>query len=481
MIFLYLFIFERGKWGGSPVFPIFFKTRTMYRADAIKEGFIHLLGWRQGYDMGRISVREELTQSETGQYFQDMHPLVTLSNVRSVAPAFRHEGFRLWDAETAYKAGQVVRVETEDSTGEGTDTDTDEGTAGRKRVPSVLYRALEDNTGVEPEDNPDIWEKADLFSDWLQAKTEAGILKAVEGFYSSQLADKTVRNLLEGKVLFDGAGRLADTVRGTGSIVGFEIVPARAEGVTLRIERIGLQFNKAGTVKLYLMHTSSPEPVKEIEVEYTRNGGMQWTDVQELYLPYVSDGTDAGGSWFLCYSQKELPDGMLAVQKNRDWSKAPCPSCNRIDYANWAAWSKYMEVHPFKVPAGDAMEMWDVEDNVYTYTTNYGLNLKVTMECDVTDILLSQRRAFQNVVGLQVAADMLREFAYNPDFRINRTQQNFSRNELLYELDGDSTGTKPGGILYRLDKAMAALKVDLTGMSRICMPCNNGGIRYRTT
>lgn len=383
----------------------------MYRADTIKKKFINLLGWRHHHNPVEFTIKDELTKSETGQYYQDFHPLLTLDNIRSVAPKF------------------------------------DEGN--------------------------------DSFSDWLKIKTEASILKAVETFYSTKLADKTIRNILESKVLFDGAGRLTDVVRNTNSLVGFEIIPVRADGATLKIEKVGLQFNQNGKFTLYLFHSSSPEPIKTIEVDYTKNGVIQWIEA-ELYLPYISESTDAGGSWFLCYNQTELPEGMMAIEKNRDWSKEPCRSCSSSEYASWQAWSQYLEVHPFKTPAPSEMKMWDIEDNLYTYTTNYGLNLKVTMECDLTDIIVEQRRSFQNVIGLQVAADMIREFAYNPNFRINRMQQNFSRNELLYELDGDSQGYKKSGILYRLDKAMEALMIDTTGINRVCMPCKSNGIRYRT-
>ena len=432
----------------------------MYRADAIKENFLHLLGWRQNYDTAEFAISDSLTESETGQYFQDMHPLITLDNIRSIIPRFNTDAPEYENKE--YKQGEIVSYN------------------------GKLYKLIqptnkngEAESYIDPS-NVDYWVVYDPFSDWLQTKTEASILKAVESYYSVQLADRTVKNLLESKVLFDGAGRLVDVVRNTNSLVGFEIVPIRAEGVTLKVEKIGLQFNKNGKFNLYLMHNSSPQPIKVIPVDYTKNGGMQWIDMQDLYLPYISDDTDAGGSWFLCYSQKELPGDMQAVEKNRDWSKEPCPTCSRIDYLNWQAWSKYLEIHPFKTPAPDTVEMWDVQNNVYTYTTNYGLNLKVTMECDLTDILIAQRKAFQNVIGLQVAADMIREFAYNPNFRINRMQQNFSRNELLYELDGDSTSNKKGGILYRLDKAMEALRIDTTGINRICIPCRNDGIRFRT-
>lgn len=445
----------------------------MYRADAIKEKFIHLLGWRQNYNTSEFAIQESLTKSETGQYYQDMHPLLTLDNIRSIAPNYGRNTYKEWDSASQYKPGQLASVEIT--------TDNPNYTDFEKEAGFAVYRALTNNTGKEPEASPEDWTHVDLFSEWLEEKTAASILKAVESYYSVQLADRTVKNLLESKVLFDGAGRLVDVIRNTNSLVGFEIVPIRAEGVTLKIEKIGVQFNQDGKFNLYLMHTSNPQPIRVIPVDYTKKGGMQWIEVQDLYLPYMSEDTDAGGSWFLCYNQNELPDGMKAIEKNRDWSKEPCPTCSRIDYINWQAWSKYLEIHPFKTPAPETVEMWDVQTNVYTYTTNYGLNLKVTMECDLTDILISQRKAFQNVIGLQMAADMIREFAYNPNFRINRMQQNFSRNELLYELDGDSTSTKKGGILYRLDKAMEALRIDTTGINRVCIPCRNDGIRYRTT
>ena len=384
----------------------------MYRAEAIKEKFINLLGWRHHHNPVEYTIKDELTKSESGQYYQDFHPLITLDNIRSIAPEF-------------------------DSN------------------------------------------KDSMFSDWLKIKTEASILKAIETFYSTKLTDKTIRNILESKALFDGAGRLTDVVRNTNSLVGFEIIPVRADGATLKIEKIGLQFNMNGNFNLYLFHSSSPEPIKTTEVEYTKNGGIQWMDA-DMHLPYMSESTDAGGSWFLCYNQKELPEGMMAIEKNRDCSKEPCRCCSSSEYASWQAWSQYLEVHPFKTPSPSEMKMWDIEDNLYTYTTNYGLNLKVTMECDLTDIIIEQRRSFQNVIGLQVAADMIREFAYNPNFRINRMQQNFSRNELLYELDGDSQGYKKSGILHRLDKAMEALVIDTTGINRVCMPCKSNGIRYRT-
>ena len=250
--------------------PALFNFNTMYRADAIRENFLHLLGWRQNYNRADFAISESLTNSETGQYYQDMHPLITLENIKSIAPDYKRNRYKDWDAETTFNIGQLVKVEIQQESPEYTDFDKEAGFA--------IYRALTKNVGKNPETSPDDWKYIDLFSEWLQTKTEASILKAVESYYSVKLADRTIKNLLESKVLFDGAGRLVDVVRSTNSLVGFEIIPIRAEGVTLKVEKIGVQFNKNGKFNLYLMHNSSPQPIKVIPVDYTKNGGMQWLD-----------------------------------------------------------------------------------------------------------------------------------------------------------------------------------------------------------
>jgi hypothetical protein len=236
------------------------------------------------------------------------------------------------------------------------------------------------------------------------------------------------------------------------------------------------------------------DPVKIITLDRIRNSGMQWFDQDDLFLPYLSDETDAGGSWYLVYKQMDLDPTVQAVNKNKDWSAKPCSTCDASETANWRVWSRFLEVHPFKTAylEGDLNEdfngdfatqelyMWDVAKNLYTYTQNWGINLQISIECDITDLVLEQRRAFQNIIGLQVGIDMLREMAYNQNFNIGRTQQNFSRQDIMYEIDGDSQGYKKSGLVYNFGKAMEAVKLDTANMSKVCFPCNNKGVRFRT-
>ena len=625
----------------------------MIRATDIQNKLLHLIGWQQNYDTTDLKISEALTESESGLYFQQIHPLLTLQNMASIAPDFKNIEFPEYE-DKEYSNGNIVSYngkffkliqdsnvgnggtepyighnlydsnynaiaipenwEEEDIRPNKVNTDnatvlTDENTVtttfitsrqssaddpyrfgfmltpevevlknvryrlnceiggvydvpsvgsvdfvvefgGKRSTPMTLPNSsslakfdyaidcqLEDGTIARPifcvtqpddsgmyvaagrqvsftvsnvivtaerndrgEDIPDIstgtayiapdnseyWAETNLFSEWLEAKTKASIQKAISRF----VAEKTMNGgkaLCENRTLFDGTGRLVDTVKNKQNLVGFEIVPVRAKGITTKINKIGLQFTKPGDYTLYLMHSSAGAPVKVIKVTKTKANSFEWFSISDLYLPYQGEDTDAGGSWYLCYFQSELPESSQAIFKDKDWSKEPCGSCSRRELLAWQAWSKYLEIHPFYVneehvsrDEADEPLLWDVNKNIYTYDSNYGLNLEVTVNCDLTDFVIEQRMLFQDVIAKQLAVDMLREFAYNANVRTNRHSVNASRIDILYEIDGDSSSMKQSGLSYQLDMAFKAVKLNTAGIDRVCLPCGNKGIKYRT-
>ena len=416
------------------------------RIEDIKEGLLNVVGWKQ-----EDTIYDSMTDTSSGIYFQDIHPLLTLSNIRSLAPKFKENVYQQWVTGITYAKDAMVSDE------------------------NCNYKALSENTSSRPSESSAVWERVDLFSDWLIGKTKSSIGKAMQTLYAQRLYDKTAKSVLESKALFDGCGRLSDTITNTSSTVGFEIVPIRADGVTLRIDSIGLQMTGTGAVTIKIFHSSQKEPYKTIVCNRTKDGSMEWFS-QEILLPYISDDTDAGGSWFLVYEQ----GSQTAINKSRDWSRDICATCNRSEYSNWLSISRYLEIHPFRVQS-TTEELWAIEDNIYT-SENYGINLKVSVICDITDIILQQKNIFANYIALQVAYDLLKEMAYNPSFRINRTQSNpaFSTLDFMLATDGDPSSYKKSGIGYELSLALKSLDVDLSGMSRVCLPCRNGGIKYRS-
>lgn len=436
----------------------------MIRVNDIQEKLRGLIGWQQNDDAGDFMIDEDLTQSESGVYYQQIHPLLTLRNLKCIAPDFDNTKFPDYDTGKVYRKGAIVSKD------------------------GVIYRLIAEinvsgEQRIAPGDNPEVWEAYDPFSAWLRNKTDASTIKAISSFCSNKLADVMARNLCENKVLFTGAGRTADTIANSSKLVGFEIVPVRSLGVTVKINRIGLQFTQPGVYKMYLMQSGCDSPVKELEFTKQYANTVEWFSVDDIVLPFRPEYGDAGGSWYLVYRQDELPGGAMAISKNRDWSKAPCRSCSVSDYTSWQAWSRYLELHPFYVNGVDSesdMALWDVEDNTYTYQTNYGINIEVTVACDITDFIIEQRSIFVDVIAKQLAVDMLREFAYNANVRTNRNSINASKMDILYELDGDSSSMKESGLSNQLAKAYKAINLSTKGIDRICMPCKNNGIKFRT-
>lgn len=439
----------------------------MIRINEICEALKNVCGWEQSYDPAK-AIDDNLTQTESGLYFQGAHPLLTLDNMEAIMPDDWGIQYPVWDALTQWKQNKVVQY--------GNDTN------GNK----LFWKAKADNVGEEPTEDSLFWSKYNILSDFLERMTRNGIATAIQTFTQIKQLDKETRNLLERRTFFDGAGRIRATLQNNHKLVGFEIVPVRAMGVTAKIEKIGLQMTGGtGVVRMYLFHSSQIDPIKTFDLNFTvTNGGFQWFPLNDCYLPYISDKNNAGGAWFLCYNQDELPAGMEAINVSKDWSREPCGTCNMGSVEVWRELTKYLQVTPFMYNAPETFaeypELWDIAYTMYTRTQNYGLNCEITIGCDLTDFIISQRQIFQTVIQRQVAAIALRTLAMNPNVRVNRNQSNATRMDILYELDGNTSGVRPGGLGYDLKKAYEALRIDTQGLDRICLSCNNRGVKYRT-
>ena len=445
----------------------------MIRLKEIQKALFGVVGWAQDYDPAK-EIDKELCVSESGLYFQDAHPLLTLENIRSIMPEDWTFQYPDWNAQSYYLKGKKVKHD------------------------GKVFIANYDNTGIEPECtdfNSDFnndfgsslagaWVVYPFESDYIRNITNGAINTAIQNFLTMKQINKETKDLLEKRMLFDGAARLENMLSPTEKIVGLEIVPVRALGVTTKIDRIGLQMRGGtGVVKLYLFHSSLVEPVKTFELNYTNEkGAFQWFDLKDCYLPYMGVN-DAGGAWFLCYSQNALPMGMRALNVTRDWSSQPCETCMGYALESWKQITKYMQISPFCTdePEGwnENPEMFDVGYLGYTNTINYGINLEVSDGCDLSDFIIKQKDIFANVIQKQVAVNVLRTIAMNPDVRVNRNQVNVTRDDLLYEIDGPVQG-RQSGLAYDLKQAYKALEINTQGLDRICLTCNNGGVKYRT-
>lgn len=439
----------------------------MYRIKEIQDALLHVCGWEQSYNP-KEAIDSDLTRSESGLMFQGAHPLLTLDTMRAIMPDDWGYQYPEWNSRETYSAGTIVQYDLN-----GNDDE-------------LYWESIRDNNTNEiPGESVLFWKPYNILSDFLERVTRNGIATAIQTFAQIKQLDKETRNLLERRTFFDGAGRIRATLQNTHKLVGFEIVPVRALGVTAKIEKIGLQMTGGtGIVKMYLFHSSQIDPIKTFDLDFqVKNGGFQWFTLEDCFLPYISKDNNSGGSWFLCYNQDELPQGMEAINVSKDWSREPCGTCNIGSVEVWRELTKYLQVTPFMYNAPETFaeypELWDIAYTMYTNTQNYGLNCEITVGCDLTDFIISQRQIFQDVIQKQVAVIALRALAMNPNVRVNRYQSNATRTDILYELDGNTSGVRPGGLGYQLKKAYEALKLDTQGLDRVCLSCNNRGVRYK--
>lgn len=435
----------------------------MLQIRTIQDRFLPLVGWQQPYDIDEQIQNGVLTEAESGIYYNDAHPLLTYDNIKAVMPQNYIKRYRQWNIADAYQEGDKVS--------------TDDGR---------VWKALTDNIGKKPSENLSDWQQWTMMTDYLEEQTRSGITTMVQEFLTMKSLLKESKQLLENHTFFDGAGRLNASLPNGGYLVGFEITPVRSAGVTTKIERIGLQMTGGtGEVDIYLFHSSQPEPIYHEAFNYTKqDGGFMWFKPStDWYMPYTSDGNSAGGTWYLLYNQNDLPEGMEGINVSKDWSREPCGTCNIGTVQAWREMTKYLQISPFKItaPIGykDDPQMFDVQDIIYTNTSNYGLNVEVTVGCDLTAFLIEQRHAFATVLQKQVAVNMLRLMAMNPDVRVNRYQSNVSKQDIIDEIDGSIT-RKGYGIGQDLVRAMKAIDLDTRGLDRVCLTCQPLGVKYRT-
>ena len=433
----------------------------MLRITEIQKALTSLVGWDRGY--GANVIVPWLSNSESGLTFQAAHPLVTLENIRQVMPVLRVEDVPAWSEGVTYQVGDARSFEGKIYFNIKPDNDTDN------------YPTDDDTEWL----NPLSWTVYKLTQDAINA--------VVQTFITQKQLNRETRQIVDNRAFFDGAARLAATIPNTGKFVGFEIVPVRALGVTMRIEKIGIQtegtpYTAGPTIKICLYHSSQSAPIKTKSVTLLKaQGQFHWFDLG-WDLPYIGPRQNAGGAWFIGYKQSNL--GIIrALNISRDWSKSPCETCYGYALESWKELTKYMQVSPFCIKAqsaaGEEEICPDPELVSYTNTINYGLNCVVSVGCDLTDFIIAQKHIFANVLQKQVAVNVLRMLAMNPDVRVNRNQANITREGVLYEVDGNPQG-RVSGLAYELAQAYKALSLDTEGIDRVCLKCNNHGVSYRT-
>lgn len=194
----------------------------MYNATKIKEAFIGFIGWKDNDDDSGWQL-DDVNTSESGTFYNSVHPMLTMDNLISIAKRYNDLGG----------------------------------------------------------DSDDVNSK---FTAWVKEETEQAILDAIDLWLERKFENRSVNNLLEDDMLFRSTGDVADIEEVTDEFIGMEFIVARGNGVVLKLREIGLQFENNTVITLQLFKSGVKAPIKVKDCDYIGNGSVQWFSLDDWDL-----------------------------------------------------------------------------------------------------------------------------------------------------------------------------------------------------
>lgn len=420
----------------------------MFNPPLIQATFQGLVGLLQPNDpnVPQIPTGNALLTSNTGLYMQNIHPLASLENLFYAAPDFTIYKWAAWISGAAYVANNVVNY-----------------TDGN------LYKCILAVTGTTaPPADATHWVLYRPFIDWLtQFYTQASTNYIGEVVQRKKLL-KMGKALIEKQEIYRGYGNQNNLIVGLGRAVGFELKPAPVDGLLMQIDQIGIQLSAVQTeLNLYLYHSSQLAPITVFHVANIGRQNFDWQALSNCILGFKTHGTDTSGVYYLVYYEADLTG--QAVAKTWDFTSAPCIGCDSVNAAAYNKWSKYTRIRTIEVAAqylDPARNLFDINYISYNTNSNFGLNLTVTVRCDLTQRIVDTRLLFGDGFAKQLAYEALKVIAYSG--RINPYNDKVNKMAMA-DLDPKISGA----YICEWDEAVDAANMDLTGFSQSCMPEDN--------
>ncbi len=423
----------------------------MYRLQPIQEAMLARVGFRQTTHPQIPQLLEQITESESGIFIQDRHPLLNTNNLFMCSENFDQWPYTPWAAPGAPGYDEDVFVKHED------------------KIWVSNIEANQTEPGTAPLTD---WTEVNNFSQYLMRIQQSAAQKTVEKLFQEKKVDRVGKTVFENIHLFDGTGYRNQAVTKRGRFVGFAVRLHKQKHLTILLRKLGTQFdNNVPNLKIYVYHESRVAPVLTRTINHTLPGSFQWANIEDIALPYVSDDQDAGGLFFIGYYEDDLPNGVQSLSRlDYKWGEAPCLVCpgSSADVLYFQKWSQFSSWYPVIVAAADinagpGRDKFANHKAARVYDNNFGLNFHLTLKCDVTDFLIENVSLLDEAYSNQIAYELLSSMSYT--LRDNGDAKQI-RDKAAFEM----TRTDSTGISKMMESSYKALDFDMSRFNSICMP-----------
>lgn len=282
------------------------------------------------------------------------------------------------------------------------------------------------------------------------------------------------KTLLERAVLLNRYGWAGAKEVNQGRFVGLQIRVRETMGLKAVIEEVGLQLSLPDNVNLYLFHSSKVEPIATIEMG--ANDGKTWNWKTEQIDLLAFDVEQSGGVYVLGYYQDHLT-AQAINQKDFNFENGYCSTCNPSHGRVWKSITNLYTIVPLYAPAGNFVEgeMLDLDKVNYTINKTWGLNLKLSAQCDYTEFFITNAMMFKNLLALKVTYNVLKMMQYSN--QINHVEEDIL-NMVIRDLEGDKE-TNATNIPNQYKRELKSVTFNMSGLNNLCHKSNRSGYAPR--
>ena len=405
----------------------------------IQEGFKGLIGFRKSYGLNENVINDDLQDSTSGVYVNDLHDLFTVKNFLNIIQGPDNlVSLKSYNQQETYSKGDII-----------------------KHSNDIFISLIDNNIGQATTDNTK-WKKTSILSEFLLNKFNFAVTQVVQKFLSFKKDLSQSKELLERIALFDAFG--GEEINKQGSFVGYQI-NVLSPLLANVIKRVGVQLKEADTITLYLFHSSNNIAIATKELVYTNAKRFQWFDLSDFILKKTNE-TYEDGYFTIGYFESDLSTNNLAINANINLgANFDCSSCNYRNIQLIEMWSKYFGIRPIEITNGylnGLNQSWGFDDAIVYDTKNFGLNLLFSVECDFTDTIIKNKEVFIPLLSEQLKLTFLNSIANTQRHNQDAIEASNLANYWL----------KEGKYEKNLQTALENASFDLSSLDKNCLPCD---------
>lgn len=311
---------------------------------------------------------------------------------------------------------------------------------------------------------------------YLEEKRDTAIVQLLSDVTSEKQYDKYARKtLIDAKPIIDKYGWINDIIINEGRFVGFKIKTKLSTGLRNVIKSIGIQVTQTQTLKMYLYHSSKMDAIETFDIVVGGAVQWNWSDV-DINLDAITKDI-VGGVWIVGYYQDDLV-GQAIGYTELNWINGPCSTCDGGYRLNaWRETTKFIQIIPIYVPAPslNGIQMFDLNDSMEVLNNNFGMNLRISAECDLSQFFCENRFSLKKALGLKLSYLVLKDIQFSQ--QINYIEESL-KHMIIRDLEGDKD-TNYINIVDQYLNEIKAVNFDHSAKDYYCLPCdNNKGVSY---